>query len=49
MEVTETTNWSTLLAPAPMGIAVLSQLLIFTSHVADFPINKIDKEKTPLI
>jgi hypothetical protein len=43
-------KWNELVAPAPMVIAVLSQLMICTSHVTDFPINKIkDKNKIPLI
>ncbi len=38
-----------LLVPAPMGIAVLSQLMICASRVTDFKIDKIDREAIPLI
>jgi hypothetical protein len=43
------TKWDELLAPAPMGIAVLSQLMICTSHVADFPIDKIKRDEISLL
>jgi hypothetical protein len=33
-------TWDELLAPAPMGIAVMSQLLICASRVPDFEIDK---------
>ncbi|EFX63201.1 hypothetical protein DAPPUDRAFT_15274, partial [Daphnia pulex] len=44
------TNWSELLAPAPMGIAVMSQLLICASRVRDFSFDISDNENLfPLI
>ncbi len=43
-------NWDEYLAPAPMGIAIMSQLLICSTQVKDFKINSnIDKEKINLI
>jgi hypothetical protein len=41
--------WNEFLASAPMGIAVLSQLMICTSQLTDFRIDNINKEKTHLI
>jgi hypothetical protein len=43
------TKWNELVAPAPMGIAVLSQLMICTSQLTDFKIDNIDREKINLI
>jgi hypothetical protein len=43
------TKWDELLAPAPMGIAVLSQLMICTSHVTDFKIDNIKEDKISLL
>ncbi len=43
------TKWNELVAPAPMGIAVMSQLLICSSLVTDFRIDQIDKTHIPLI
>jgi hypothetical protein len=42
-------TWDELLAPAPMGIAVMSQLLICASRVIDFEIDKTDKANIPLL
>ena len=42
-------TWDELLAPAPMGIAVMSQLLICASRVIDFEIDKTDKVNIPLL
>jgi hypothetical protein len=42
-------KWNEFLAPAPIGIAVLSQLLICTSHVTDFKIDNIKEDKISLL
>jgi hypothetical protein len=42
-------KWNELVAPAPMVIAVLSQLLIFTSQLTDFRIDNIDRDEIHLI
>ena len=42
-------NWDEYLAPAPMGIAIMSQLLICSTRVTDFKINRIDKNKIHLL
>jgi hypothetical protein len=38
-------NWNELLAPAPMGIAVMSQLLICSSRVRDFKICNNNRQR----
>ena len=43
------TKWDQLLAPASMGIAVMSQLLVSSSVARDFAINKTDKVNIPLL
>ncbi|EFX68812.1 hypothetical protein DAPPUDRAFT_259605 [Daphnia pulex] len=42
-------EWNQLVAPAPTGIAGLGQLLIWTTRVTDFKIDKINKEDIHLI
>jgi hypothetical protein len=43
------TKWNELVAPALMGIAVMSQLLICSSRVTDFKIDQTDPKKIPLL
>ena len=37
-------SWAELLAPAPLGIAAMSQLLICASRVTDFKIDNVNPE-----
>lgn len=38
-------NWGKLLAPAPVAIGILGQLILMANHRVDFPVNREDPEK----
>jgi hypothetical protein len=49
LSITDDTIWDQGLTTAPTGIAVFGQLIISTTRVPDFRIDKIDKGAIPLI